>query len=324
MHHEGGALLHTWPGVYFESAFRGTGVGIALSDADGYYNVEIDGRYHSTIETPGTKTTWISALPDGRHTIRLTKRAESTTEVPRFFGFVPQPGGAILEAPKARSRQIEFIGDSGTAGYGILSETRECTPAEVRQRSDVDRTFAVLTARHYDADYHVDAFSGMGVVRNWNGGMRALDFRTVYDRVLREQPGSTWVVPPEWRPRLVVIALGQNDFSTPIQPGEPWTDVSLRSAFKAAYRELIETVRSRYGADTTVVLGSMSLPHLAALRPAVQEIVAEENAAGHARVHHWGFDGLELGGCQWHPSVRDHERLSRELVAWIDSRPDVW
>jgi hypothetical protein len=320
---EGPALLHTWPGVYFEAAFRGASIGVALSDADGIYNVEIDGTAHPPIPAPGETTHWISGLAPGRHTIRVAKRTESTARVPRFLGFVPAPDGALLPGPGPRARQIEFIGDSSTAGYGSLSETRECTPAELHERSDVDRSFAVLTARRFDLDYHISAFSGLGLVRNWNGTKPHLEFPKVYTRVLREVDDSSWVVPPDWRPRLVVVGLGGNDFSTPIQPGEAWTDASLRDAFKRAYRELLHTVRSRYGPDTTFLLGSVDLPHLAAFPKAVQEVADEETAAGH-RVHHWTIAGLDWMGCHGHPSPRDHRVISEQLAAWMEAHPAVW
>ena len=37
------------------------------------------------------------------------------------------PGGSILTKPAARTRQIELIGDSFTAGYGNMSTTRDCS-----------------------------------------------------------------------------------------------------------------------------------------------------------------------------------------------------
>jgi len=41
-----------------------------------------------------------------------------------------------VPAPR-RLRQIEFIGDSYTAGYGNMSDTRTCSKAEVHDRTTV-------------------------------------------------------------------------------------------------------------------------------------------------------------------------------------------
>lgn len=38
-----GALLYSWPGVYFEGRFRGTSVGVTLVDPAADYDVEVDG-----------------------------------------------------------------------------------------------------------------------------------------------------------------------------------------------------------------------------------------------------------------------------------------
>lgn len=41
---------------------------------------------------------------------------------------------------------------------------------------------------------------------------------------------SLWQNPGTWRPQVVVVNLGTNDFSTAINPGEPWTSDSLAAA----------------------------------------------------------------------------------------------
>ena len=46
-----------------------------------------------------------------------------------------------------------------------------------------------------------------------------------------------------------MINLGTDDFSTAVHPGEPWTPDSLA----AAYGDFIQKLRTRFGADTTVV-----------------------------------------------------------------------
>ena len=51
---------YTWPGVYFEGRFRGTGVGIVLDDSANDYDVQIDGTTVATLVTPGQTTHWVA------------------------------------------------------------------------------------------------------------------------------------------------------------------------------------------------------------------------------------------------------------------------
>ncbi|MEY9996521.1 hypothetical protein ABIE67_008553 [Streptomyces sp. V4I8] len=117
----GNTVQYSWPGVYFEGTVRGTGVGIVLNDSAADYDVQINGATVATLVTPGNTTHWINGLQDRTHTVRLVKRNDTPGDTSTFGGFVAAPGGAVLSKPAARSRQIEFIGDSLTVGYGNLS-----------------------------------------------------------------------------------------------------------------------------------------------------------------------------------------------------------
>ncbi|MDG4802545.1 cellulose binding domain-containing protein [Micromonospora sp. WMMD980] len=167
----GTSVQYTWPGTYFEGRFRGTGVGIVLNDSQNDYAVQVDGTTVATLVTPGRTTYWVRDLPDADHTVRLVKRTESPWAAGEFGGLVAAPGGAILAKPAARSRQIEFIGDSWTAGYGNMSTTRDCSGnGGVTRNSNADVTFGALTAQNLNADYQLLAWSGLGMVHNYNGG----------------------------------------------------------------------------------------------------------------------------------------------------------
>ena len=95
----GDSLRYSWPGVYFEGRFRGTGVGIVLNDAAADYDVQIDGATVGTLVAPGRITHWVTGLRRGTHDVRLVKRSESPWAVSEFGGFVPVRGGAVLSGP---------------------------------------------------------------------------------------------------------------------------------------------------------------------------------------------------------------------------------
>ncbi len=163
---------YSWSGVYFEGRFRGTGVGIVLDDSASDYDVQIDGTTVTTLVTPGRTTHWVNNLSNAEHQVRLVKRSESPWAAGEFGGFLAVGGGAILAKPAARARQIEFIGDSMTAGYGNMSTTRDCSAnGGVSRNTNTDLSFGALTAKALNADYQINAFSGLGMVRNYGGGI---------------------------------------------------------------------------------------------------------------------------------------------------------
>ncbi|GHH29378.1 lipase [Lentzea cavernae] len=314
---------YTWPGVYFEGRFRGTGIGIVLDDSVNDYDVQVDGTTAATLVMPGRTTHWVRGLSDTTHRVRLVKRTESPWAAGQFGGFVAADGGAVLAKPVPRARQIEFIGDSLTAGYGNLSTTRDCSAnGGVTRNTNTDLSFGALTARALNADYQVNAFSGLGMVRNYNGHSTGTSYRTYYDRALLNVDGDVWRVPAGWRPQVVVVGLGTNDFSTPLNPGEPWaTPEDLVSAYKTAYQGFLDKLRTRYGPRTTIVVG---VPEASGrFADAARQVVQER---GDRRVVHWNHDdpALDRLGCDWHFSAHDHRLIAGKLSDYLAALPLRW
>jgi lysophospholipase L1-like esterase len=320
------SVQYSWPGVYFEGRFRGTGVGIVLNDSAADYDVQIDGTTVATLVTPGQTTHWINGLGDGKHGVRLVKRSESPWATSAFGGFVAAPGGAILRQPAAPNRQIEFIGDSYTAGYGNTSNTRVCTGDEVNRTTNADLSFGALTARRLNADYQINAYSGIGMVRNYNGSRPEVNYRTYYDRALLNVDGDVWKNPGTWRPQVVVVGLGINDFSTAINPGEQWTPDTLLAAYRSAYHAFIDKLRARYGPRTTIVVSATYLYNTTVYAETAQQIVQERNNRGDDRVRYWYYSNADLdySGCDWHPSLHDHQLIADRLTDFIATLPLRW
>ncbi|SCF06153.1 GDSL-like Lipase/Acylhydrolase family protein [Micromonospora matsumotoense] len=326
----GTSAQYTWPGIYFEGRFRGTGVGIVLNDAQNDYVVQIDGATVATLVTPGRTTYWVRSLTNAEHTVRLVKRTESPWAAGEFGGLVAASGGAILTRPAPRSRQIEFIGDSWTAGYGNMSTTRDCNSnGGVTRNSNADVTFGALTAQSLNADYQLTAWSGLGMVRNYNGGGTD-NFRTYYETDLQALWNSTvWQKPSTWKPQLVVVGLGINDFSTALNPGERWATIDqLAADYRTAYLAFIDKLRSRYGADTFIVLTYPDLSPTTALASSVQQIVQTRVSRGDTRIRSLYYDdnalGLDKLGCDWHPSRRDDQLLAGALTRFVNTLPLTW
>lgn len=296
--------------------FEGRAVGIELDDGQSGYIAEIDNGVARSIDAmPGTRTVWMRNLTKGTHILRLIRRNE-TPETPGLVKRFLIEKGKWLSAPAPARRQIEFIGDSWTAAFGNTSKERECTPEEIRDRTDASQSFGVQVARHYNADWQLNAYSGMGMVRNWNGTHPERDFRTFYPRLLQNDPASR-ADDPRWKPQLIVIGLGTNDFSTPVALGEKWTRETLAKQYTLAYKEFIALLRKRNG-NAQIILTAAYLPPDDPLRPLVKQIADEAHTTGDRRIAYLSWENLQLDGCLWHPSLDDHRNMADALIHAID------
>ncbi|MFI5908062.1 GDSL-type esterase/lipase family protein [Dactylosporangium sp. NPDC051541] len=325
-------MQYTWPGVYFEGRFRGTSVGVKLNDSNNDYAVQVDGATVATLVTPGNTTYWVTGLSNAEHTVRVAKRTESPWAAGEFGGFVAAAGGAILGKPAARSRQIEFIGDSWTAGYGNMSTSRDCSSnGGLTRNSNADAAFPALTAKDLGADYQVQAWSGLGMVRNYGGQNTGTLFTNYYDTDLQALYNSTtWPNPGTWKPQVVVVGLGINDFSTALTSGEKWATIdALAADYRTAYLAFIAKLRDRYGPNTYIVLTYPDLSYqTTAFATSIQQIVQTRTSQGDSRVRSLYYDDNALGldhlGCDWHPSQHDDRILANSLISTINALPLTW
>ena len=308
-----GGWRATWPGVNWLVRFRGEALGVRLDDAANHWVVEVDGAPRLQIAPElGERTVWLRGLGPGEHAARLVKRTESPNDAARVLGFELQAGDTALPPPPKPALRIEFIGDSYTAAMGNIAPGRDCTGPEIGARTDITQGFAVLAARALGAEWQIHAKSGMGLVRNWAGGVPSETHGTHYARALQSVPASRPVA--DWQPQTVVIGLGTNDFSTPVKDGEPRDAATLERDFLRAYRALLSDVRVRYG-DPRIVMITLPLPANGdKLRPLVQRLLEEQLAAGHSRIGVLDWGRLNGGGCGSHPDATDHQRMAGLLL----------
>lgn len=300
----GGALRFGWPGVYFEGRFRGTAVTVRAETGAEPLRVLLDGKPAGEIAA-GETALVLRGLPAGEHLVRLEKVTESQHGSARFLGFFAE-GKAL--APRARAGQIEFIGDSYTVGYGNVSPTRECTTQAVHDATDTQRAFGPVLARRLGADYRIVAYSGYGVVRNYAGHDPGKSLPALYGRGIPAEPQSL-AKPAAWKPRVIVINLGTNDFSTELKPGEAWADpTALRAAYRTRYIVFVRELQAQQPQARLVLMGSDAF---------IGEVEAVATATGATAVR---FGGLELTGCHSHPSAKDDAQMA-DLLAGVVGTP---
>ena len=314
-----GSASFGWPGVYFEARVRGPGVRLAFEAPEDFLRVLVDGQEVGSFRRPGRVDVTFDQLGDGEHVIRLEKQTESQQGGSRLIGFWPAAGSTALP-PRPRARQIEFIGDSYTVGYGNTSTRHACPGSQVHDTTDTQQAFGPLVARAFDADYRINAYSGFGVVRNYDGGSADLSLPAIYPRLKPDSAAPVEGKDPAWTPGVIVINLGTNDFSTPVKPGERWADeAALKDAYVDRYVAFVRMLRARDPQARFVLMASDAF--LAEVRRVEQAL---DPAAAPGRVAVVRFGELDLKGCDFHPSLADDRRMATLLTTAITDLAPGW
>lgn len=180
--------------------------------------------------------------------------------------------------------------------------------------TDTSQAFGALIASHYNADDQINAISGRGIVRNYNG-FAADTLPQAYPYVLLDKKQEYH--DPLWKPQIIVISLGTNDFSTPLNPGEKWkTRDELHSDFEATYLRFLKQLRAR-DPDAFFILWATDMAH-GEIESEVQKVVQLAQAQGEARIAFLPIDHLQFSGCNWHPSLADDRTIRDKVVQFID------
>jgi lysophospholipase L1-like esterase len=165
--------------------------------------------------------------------ISIVKRTEPLTGHTLFT--VLESGTPFLPlSPSFLGRKkIEFIGDSLTCGYGC--EEPDPDKNFRAQTENFLGSFAAVTAKNLDAEYHVVAWSGRGVIRNWDDAQ----VRVMPDlfKYTIPESGEKWDF-SRWQPDIVVINLGSNDY------GQGPVD---EEDFIQSLVDLLKILRDNYG-----------------------------------------------------------------------------
>ena len=288
---------HSWPGVYFFAEFSGTSIGIRMTDSINYYNVYIDGKFfkilHGTIIGEADYML-ADSLANTRHTLLFSKRNIMFDAVFSVSGLLVDESAELLPPPAKPTRKIEFIGDSFTA-----AESNEATVQELPWEgrfpvTNIDKGFAPVIARHYNAQYQTTCRSGAGMVCDWQGKTDAT-IPKLFDRTLMEASEPKWDF-KQWIPNLAVICLGLNDYSG-LKEKDGTVTEAKSAAFRKRYRDFIATVRTVYPGVT--ILAVAAYPDW--IQKNVKQIVDEEKKSGNNNISYTHFDDFPDGKVAYRP-----------------------
>jgi lysophospholipase L1-like esterase len=312
-----------WSGTEITTHFSGASIAVDLEErgAGHQYLILVDGAPGGRLATSSGRRTYPLAdeLDAGRHRITLHRLTEAFLGETRLHAVVLPGGTRPTRTPSPRTRRLELIGDSISAGYGNQGADASC-PFSPETESHY-HAWGAVAARALDADLVTIAWSGKGVFSNRGSTTDRETMPALWTRTLPERPDSRWDV-ARYQPDAVVINLGTNDLAVSTPDWAP---------FAAAYLGFVREVRARYPrAQILCVLGPMlndSWPEdrkaLTTARDAITGAVATLTGEGDAAI---GFlelpaqDGTTGYGCDWHPSVATHARMATALEAALRAR----
>ena len=302
-----------WSGVYIQFCFKGTDCALRMNDSGhNYYNVLVDDQPSKTFDVKSDTTLVIArGLKKKAHKIRIYKRTEGSQGMGSFKGIMISEKGEMLAWNDVPARRMEFIGNSITCGYGTEGKSKSERWSPVTENNY--QSYAPIMARAFNADYHIVAHSGMGVVRNYGYKEKvspeALPAR--FNRIFDEKEQPKWDF-KQWVPEVVVINLGTNDFST-----KPYPD---KDVFKAGYAKLIKDIYQQYGEIPVfcVVGPIMDEPCYSY----VKEMVEDFRHDNHEKVYFVGIPSYLLDlekdfGSDFHPNYIGQRKMAGHVLPVI-------
>jgi len=305
-----------WSGTSVRINFVGTNIAGRFKDLDtcNYYNIIVDGKLASTIHFDNYEQLYTLAenLKDGKHSLQLFKRTEWDKGKTLFYGFEIAGKGKTLKPSKLPKRKIEFFGNSITCGYAIEEGSQDRYYGYFENNYN---TYAALTARHFNAQYHCTSKSGIGVMVSWF----PLIMPEMYNRLDPTDPESKWDF-SLYTPDVVVINLFQNDswlvnmpehdsFKQRFGTQKPSEDFIIDS-----YRNFVKTIRSTYpNAQIICMLGNMDATREGSPWPGY--IKKAVDSLGDAKMHTLF---APYKGTPEHPNAQAQKAMADLLIKYIE------
>lgn len=300
-----GTATYAWSGAGFVARFRGTGAAVRLRDDKNEHQVIIDGKPVERLVTRATQERYVLAegLAPGEHQLEVYRRTEALFGATQFLGLEILQGELLQNAPLP-TRRIEIVGDSISCGYGNEGTAPDCPFTAGTENHYL--SYGALLARSLGASVSTVAWSGRGVVKNYDGGPGE-KMGLLYERTLPEVPTKSESVSADFD--AVIVNLGTNDFSTEPDPEE--------REFVAAYVDLLKKIR--FSSPKALILCTVGPmlggEDLAKAERAIAKAVEKLKSQGDAKVivHQMKTDN-QNPGCDWHPGLATHQRMADELA----------
>lgn len=294
-----------YSGCIVRTVFKGTSIALVMKDDSlrNWFNVIIDDSLF-VIKADRKDSIYLlaSGLENKKHTLEIIRRSEWHGGNTTILGFYLDHHKKLLQ-PEVSDRLIEFIGDSYTCGYGNEGKSRE--EHFTYETENAYLAFGPLTARAVNAEYQLVSRSGIGMTQGYGGG-KSFNMPRLYDEVTLDST-KRWDY-SQSIPQLVMIDLGGNDFSAPLDS----------ATFVGAYIKFLGRIRNNYNAAKIVCLvGPFSPDEKTHTWQHYVHAVVDSVSKKDSQVYYFEFNPIELNGSDWHPNVAEDQALAEELIPFV-------
>jgi hypothetical protein len=291
-----------YSGCAIRTVFKGTSVELVMKD-DSLRNrftiIIDDSLFVITANKRNSSHLLATGLQNKKHTLEIIRRTEWHGGNSTFIGLNIDEGKNLYR-PEVKERKIEFIGNSYTCGFGNEGKSRA---EHFRYETENNYlTYGAITARTLNAEYFTVCRSGIGIVQGYGGG-KDFTMPKLYDEVTIKNK-MTWDF-TQFQPQLVVIDLGGNDLSAPL-------DSAL---FVTNYVDFLKRIRKNYASAKFVCVAGPSSPgeKWQKWRRYIHTVVEQFGEIDPA-VYYFEFKTFEPSGSDWHPNVAEHKKMADDLV----------
>lgn len=309
-----------WPGTSITINFEGKEIGAWFKDETGnnYYNIIIDNDSIFQVNPDTTKRlyTLASNLSEGPHTLTIFKRTSWDKGKAWFYGFDIKEG-KTLAPPQPKKRKIEFYGNSITTGYAMEDLSGDDSPDGKFENNY--RTYAAITARHFDAAYSCIAKAGIGITVSWD----PMIMPEIYDRINPYDSTSKWDF-SKYTPQIVVINLFQNDSWLVNMPENEQFKIRFGTTAPdsteiiEAYGDFLKNIREKYpDAHIICSLGNMDATKEGSPWPGYIESAV--GSMQDDKLHTLFFPFKDTPG---HPTAAEQEAMAKSLIRFIENNID--
>jgi hypothetical protein len=283
--------------------------------AHNYLQYTVDDVYYRRIKITGNGHQYnIVDLGKGTHTIWIYKATEAATG-PIYIEKISGQNLSALRVP--RLPLIEFIGNSITCGAAADPSEIPCGAGDYHDQHNAYYAYGPRVARKLHANFILSSVSGIGIYRNWNSLGPTMP--QVYEKTdFQFNSHRNWDF-KTYRPLIVSIALGTNDFSEGDhkQPRLPFDSV----VFVNNYIKFVRLIKSKYPKSRIALLSSPMINgnRRLLLQNCLRAIKKKTDSTypSDKRVALFFFKPMQARGCGGHPNLEDHAILAGELFPFF-------
>lgn len=287
-----------------EVAFFGTKLSVNVSSSQKsqlrvFTDGDTEGETH--ILTGESQTVTVAEFPEeGLHIVRVLKAASPQYGTIQLGETAFECDGDFYCAPQKSDLKIEFVGDSITAGAGVLGPSTE--PNQYVENSDPTKAYAYLTAQALDAEPSIMALEGICVK---DSSICSYD---VYTQT--STSNKTEYDPSLFEADIVVLGLGENDMWHATDNSFPYTV----EQFRLDYADMLRLIRKYHPeAHIVCIYGMMG----ASATPLTQQTIT-------AAIEDTGDNNIsqlrmapDTSGANYHPGQKAHQRFATLLSQHI-------